>query len=121
MLANINMGRGLESFIQCTNSFEGMEDEEGWEKINSKRLQKGCLVIVALPNHLTATFRTLHHWNAQMFAQGSRLATLHELNSHATTTKSSKYRFQVFDPTVGTRLSQVWGTLSSYIHPWGTL
>ena len=50
-----------------------------------------------------------------MFAQGSRLATLHEPDSHATATKSSKYRFQVLAQTLaqGYTYTQVWVTLGA--------
>ena len=57
-----------------------------------------------------------------MFAQGSRPATLHEPGSHATTTKSSKYRSHVSAQTLAQGYAQVWATLAPYkIHPEGTL
>ena len=64
----------------------------------------------------------LHCWNAQTFAQGPRLATLHEPGSHATTTKSSKYRSQVSAQTLAQGYTQVWATFGPYkFHPEGTL
>ena len=64
----------------------------------------------------------LHRWNAQTFAQGSRPATLHEPGSHATTTKSSKYRSQVSAQTLAQGYTQAGATFGPYkIHPEGTL
>ena len=60
--------------------------------------------------------------DAQMFAQGSGPATLHEPDSHATTTKSSKYRSQVSAQMLAQGYTQVGATLCSHkIHPGGTL